>query len=151
MSEENLIKNLIHFGQKLCFNGLLRQNDMYPTDIDMFLDYNGNSFLYFEGKYGDKSLPYGQKLALQNVIDSHNKAGHLSAAVIFRHSVTEGEVIVKDQIVYEMYRTKQKGWESFKKTHTVAEFLNAWEKDCENKGIKIWSSHSPPPNGNIFK
>ena len=40
-----------------------------PTDIDGFIDFNNTLFIWFELKYGNTELQYGQKLALERMCD----------------------------------------------------------------------------------
>jgi len=73
--------------------GLLRVRGIYPTDIDGLIDYGGRSFVYMEGKTITAQLKKGQKMALENIVNSHNKAGHTSVAIIYRHNTRVSEDI----------------------------------------------------------
>ena len=111
-----------------------RLRGIAPTDIDGLIDYSGNSFVYIEGKSFNTKILKGQQCALEHVIDSHRKAGHDSIAIIFKHEVREGDVIVKDQLVTDIYNGK---WIKQTKPVTVLKAIERWEKHCELKGIQL--------------
>lgn len=51
----------------------LRWGKITPTDIDGFLDFGGNAFVCIEYKYGDTEIPFGQKLALERLVNTMSK------------------------------------------------------------------------------
>ena len=118
-----------------------RHRKITPTDVDGLIDYSGNSFVYIEGKLVGANMVYGQRLAIENIIESHTAAGNPSVAFIFRHNVPAEEVIIaKDKIVYEVYRMKDDKfkWQSISdKKLTLLECVEAWEKHCKEIGVKI--------------
>jgi len=116
-----------------------RHRKITPTDIDGLIDYNGNSFVYIEGKYYTKTIEFGQKRALENLVNSHNKAGNLSCAIIFVHNSPIDEIImVKDQLIFQVYYNgKWSGKWQEKEYITVLGFIEKWEKMCLRKKIKI--------------
>lgn len=57
------------------FNDLtgLRFGNIYPTDIDGFLEIRNKLFIFIETKFGDSPIPAGQATALTNLADAiHN-------------------------------------------------------------------------------
>lgn len=40
-----------------------------PTDIDAFLEFGDKAYVFIEAKYKNAQLPYGQKLALERLVD----------------------------------------------------------------------------------
>lgn len=57
------------------FNDLtgLRFGNIYPTDIDGFLEIRNKLFIFIETKFGDAPIPAGQETALVNLADAiHN-------------------------------------------------------------------------------
>ena len=67
---ESLIKHPNRMKQLISFEGMntLGGRNICPTDIDMFIDYNGQAFIYGDAKNGDVDVSYGQKLAYENVV-----------------------------------------------------------------------------------
>lgn len=109
------------------FSGLLRVRGIYPTDIDGLIDYGGMSFVYMEGKTITAQLKKGQKMALENVVNSHNKAGNTSVAIIYRHNTRVSEDIqVKSCFVSAVFFGGE--WTKQEKKITVLQFLNRWEQ-----------------------
>lgn len=109
------------------FSGLLRMRGIYPTDIDALIDYGGKSFIYIEGKVISTEFKKGQKMALENLVNSHDKAGHKSTAIVFRHDTPATEpVMVASCIVETVYFGG--AWHEQKKTITVLQFIEKWEK-----------------------
>jgi len=80
-----------------------------------------------EGKTITAQLKKGQKMALENVVNSHNKAGHTSVAIIYRHNTRVSEDIqVKSCFVSAVFFGGE--WTKQEKKITVLEFLNRWEQ-----------------------
>lgn len=84
-AERGVIQNKARAKQLNSFKDLIRMRNITPTDIDGLFDYNGRAFVYLEGKMKGKTLEQGQKMALENVVLSHWKAGHPSMALLFWH------------------------------------------------------------------
>lgn len=72
MSERGVIRNREHAQQLRDFSGL-RFGKVTPTDIDGFLEFGNRLFVVIEGKYGGAQMPYGQRLALERLIDVCHK------------------------------------------------------------------------------
>jgi hypothetical protein len=109
------------------FGGMLRMRGIYPTDIDGLIDYGGTSFVYLEGKTEGAPIKKGQQMALENLVDSHNKAGHTASALIFRHNTpVEQDIKVSDCRVETLYFRGK--WHPQEKQITVLGFIEKWEK-----------------------
>jgi len=136
-----LIKHPERAKQIISFEGLERHRKIMPTDIDGFIDYNGSSFVYIEAKLDRTPVQYGQRMAFENVVKSHDISGHKSCAVIIRHNTRPEEIIVaKDQIVDEFYFKYESVYEwRMPKEHNynLLDFLKWWELECGRKGIVL--------------
>lgn len=66
------IKNRFYATRIRDFRGL-RFKNITPTDIDAFIEYRGLGFVFIESKYGSAPLPFGQKLALERLVDECQK------------------------------------------------------------------------------
>ena len=137
--EDKLIKFPKRNSQIIDFGGLQRDNirkGIIPTDIDGFIDYGGNAFIYFDAKFGDVEVSIGQRKAYQNIVDSHRKAGNRATAFIFRHNTPcEESVIAKDGIVDEVY-TKV-GWVKYSFELTVLDLIQRIEETWKSEGVKL--------------
>ena len=137
--KDNLIKFPKRNSQIIDFAGLQRDNirkGIIPTDIDGFIDYGGNAFIYFDAKFGDVDVSIGQRKAYENIVNSHRKAGNKATAFIFRHNTpSEESVIAKDGIVDEIY-TKV-GWVKYDGSATVLGVIQKIEDVWKSEGVKL--------------
>jgi hypothetical protein len=67
MVEKGKIQNRERAKQLRDYTGL-RWNNITPTDIDGFIDFQGRFFIYFELKSKGKDISTGQKIAFENII-----------------------------------------------------------------------------------
>lgn len=135
--ERGKIKYPERYKQLISYEGMKRMRNITPTDIDGFIDYNGISFVYVEGKLEGKDVDYGQRKALENAVNSHTSAGHPSCAIIFRHNeAPENIIMAKDKTVSEIYYEKQ--WKPPKKNGiTVLAFIELWEDYWSSMGYSL--------------
>jgi hypothetical protein len=114
-----------------------RHRKITPTDIDGFIDYNGNAFVYMDAKLLGAPIQIGQKMALEHVVDSHCMAGNYSIALIFEHECYDTDEIIDakycrvDTVYWDGYWRKEKG------NRTVLEVVRSFENWLFNKGIAI--------------
>lgn len=86
------------------FSGL-RYGNITPTDIDGFIEYHNNAMVFYEIKYGNKKVPYGQELSFMRLADNNQKAGTPSTVLVCRHNISDPEqdVNVAETIVSDIY------------------------------------------------
>ena len=134
------IKHIDRYKQLISYGGMELMRRITPTDIDGFIDLNGKCFIYIEGKLINKTMDYGQRLALENVVKSHEKANHMSCAIIFRHNTKADEIIdAKNQSVDEVYLRGKNDifkWRKIKNTKLL-EFLNNYMEYVKENNVKI--------------
>lgn len=124
------------YKQLISYEGMVRRRRITPTDIDGFIDYNGVSFIYIEGKLEGKSIDYGQRKALEHSVNSHVKAGHHAVAIIFRHNSKAEEIIMaKDKNVSEIYFKYE--WRPPDREMNVLMFVEAWERYMDSLNVSI--------------
>ena len=87
------IQNKKRYKQLFDYSGLLFERNITPSDIDGLIDFNGNAFVYMEAKLIGVEVKKGQRIALENIIKSHEKAGHKAVAIVWRHNVKADEII----------------------------------------------------------
>ena len=98
--------------QLIDFKGLSIDETIYPTDIDGLIEYKDSEYIIFETKYGDAAVPFGQRLALQRMVDDFTKIGKQAVAFICEHTVRDPQkpVIAAWCKVREIYYGKEKVW-----------------------------------------
>jgi len=115
-----------HRGRSRQINDLsgLRFGKITPTDIDIFIDFHDRIFIFIEVKYGENTLPHGQRLALERLCDAAHKAGKKSMVIITRHNVSNfnDDVDVGRLMVCE-YRYNQ-AWREPKEPITVKQAID---------------------------
>lgn len=74
------IRNRLISNQVINYSDL-RWGKITPTDLDGFLDFGNKVFILIEYKFRDTEIPYGQKLALERLVDAISKPCILIHAV----------------------------------------------------------------------
>lgn len=69
MSERGVFQHANRGRQLLRFDDF-RYGNITPTDIDAVIDYKNYVWVFFEAKLKDKDVPFGQKLALERLIQN---------------------------------------------------------------------------------
>jgi hypothetical protein len=116
------------FAQQLKDFSGLRFGKITPTDIDGFMDFGDNVFIFIETKHGTAPLPYGQKLALARLCDASVVAGKASVVLIAHHQ-DPGDIDVANLPVDEIRMSGK--WRKPKKAMNVREAIESfleWHK-----------------------
>lgn len=124
----------------ISYQGMMRIRKITPTDIDGVIDYNGNVFVYLEGKLIGKNLEYGQKLCFEHLVQSHKKAEKFSWVLVFEFDdpIMEDEIIIaKNKFVREIYDSKILKWRPPEKKITLIEAIEDIENYCTKHKIQI--------------
>jgi len=88
MVERGVIRNRQFAQQLRDFSGL-RFGKITPTDIDGFMDFGDRLFVVLEGKHQGSQLHYGQRLALERLVDAcHCPPRRVAVALILDHVET---------------------------------------------------------------
>lgn len=133
MPERGVIYNRSRATQVRNFSGL-RWNNITPTDIDGFIDFGGKAFVLMEFKHGSAQLLFGQKLAIERMVDTWSAAGVNAIALIARHNDT-GDIDCANSIVVECrwqrhWRTDNRGMtvrnaiDGFLRTIGLSEYIS---------------------------
>lgn len=134
------IKYLRRYKQLNSFKNLRLRRNITPTDIDGFIDYNGNAFVYLEGKLENCGTKEGQLKGLERAVDSHTKAGNPSITIIYEYNekpedlIDVGNKYVK--MIYFKYMWYPPEGELPCK-YIVKQIIEAFEKYCEKHNINI--------------
>lgn len=134
--ERGEVYNDAAFNQKMLFSGMKYERNITPTDWDLFIDFNGNLFIYGEGKKVPADLTIGQKKSIEHVCNSHSAAGNIAVGFMFEHNVDSSlPVFVKDQLVVKYYWKGK--WINYLDKPSVSNFIDKVLNWCKNKKILI--------------
>ena len=107
------------------FNDLtgLRFGNMYPTDIDGFLEIRNKLFIFIETKFENAPIPYGQKTALINLVDSlHNPEKEKFAYCLVVSHASDNDIDVASGLVTQ-YRVNGKWVDVAELGYTAYDFV----------------------------
>lgn len=116
------IRNVARAQQINDFSGLAF-GKITPTDLDGVIEYHDKAFVYYEFKYLDADLPYGQRLCLERLVSAAWDAGKKAIALVVEHSVcdTAESVPAAQCKVRELYFKPGDGWRPPKSECTALE------------------------------
>lgn len=86
------------------FSGL-RFGKITPTDIDGLIDFQDKAYVLIETKYTGGHMPFGQRLAIERLIDIIEETGRRSLALVAEYKNNDGEIDCAKAVVVE-YRMK---------------------------------------------
>lgn len=112
LTEGSRIRNPHYAKQLIDFQGLGINGEVYPTDIDALIEYHDSEYILLEVKYKKTKVPYGQKLAIQRMIDDFTKAGKRAIALIAEHyhANPKQPVIAAQCRIREIYYGDDRTW-----------------------------------------
>ena len=113
--------------QLLCFDGIGYGN-VTPMDIDGFIEWHDKKRVMLEIKLRGVNVLWGERLALERMVNDFAKVGKEAMAVIADHKVfnTNEDVMVRDCIVREIYHSREKIWRPTKMIMTVGDLLDSF-------------------------
>lgn len=116
--------------QLIDFKGLDIDGKIYPTDIDGLIEYKDSEYIIFEIKHGDAEVPFGQRLALQRMVDDFTKIGKQAVVFICEHSVRDANkpVVAAWCKVREIYYGGEGEWRKPLNEITVRDAVNSFQK-----------------------
>jgi molybdate-binding protein len=116
--------------QLVDFKGLAIDGSIYPTDIDGLIEYKDSKYIIFEIKYGDADVPFGQRLALQRMVDDFIKVGKQAVAFICEHAVrdTHKPVVAAWCKVREIYDGLENKWYTPHETMSVRDAVDKFQR-----------------------
>lgn len=113
-TEESRIRNPYYAKQLIDFQGLDLDGGIYPTDIDALIEYHDIEYILLEVKFEKAKVPYGQRLALQRMVDDFTKVGKRAIALVAEHYDQDPRkpVIAANCKVRELYYGEECKWRS---------------------------------------
>jgi len=121
MTERGKIRNRDQAQQIRDFSGL-KWGKITPTDIDAFFEINNELFIIIEIKFKGKSMPYGQKWALERLVDALQKDKN-AILIIAKHNERPNVDIDAAKCEVIKYRFK-KEWIIVRKQWELKEFCD---------------------------
>lgn len=95
-----MIRNPKYMQRIKDFSGL-RFGKGSPTDIDGFIEFGDKAYVLIETKYTGGSMPFGQRLAIQRLIDLIQESGRKSIALVAEYNNEEGVIDCAKAVVTE--------------------------------------------------
>ena len=111
--------------QIIDFSGL-RYKNITPTDIDGLNEYHNKGFVFYEYKLGNAEMPFGQRTALERLVDAVNAGGKEAVVFLCSHNVANPQEDVdaaEAKVVETYYRGR---WHREKGTETVKQRSDAF-------------------------
>lgn len=123
------IQNPYRMKQLIDFKGLGIDGNIYPTDIDGLIEYKDSEYIIFEIKHGDAEVPFGQRLALQRMVDDFTKVGKQAVAFVCEHTVRDANkpVVAAWCKVREIYYGGERQWRAPLHETTVREAVDSFQ------------------------
>jgi len=118
------IENIKRKQQINNFRGLL-YGKITPTDVDGLIEYKNKAWVLIEVKYLENTLPFGQRLAFERLINDVSQKKQ-AIAIVAEHSVhnTEQDIMVDGCRVREYYLSDKKRWMEPKQEITVKHLID---------------------------
>lgn len=128
MGSNGVYKNPNRGRQLLLFDDLNYDANVAPMDMDGLIEYHNRKRVLIEVKLQNTPVPYGERTALQRMVDDFRIAGKEAIAIIADHKVfdTRQDVHVKDCVVREIYHSRERKWRPPKKMMTVQMLLDSF-------------------------
>lgn len=100
----------------------LQWEKISATDIDFVIELHNKLFIFGECKHGNSELPYGQKLALERIVDLIGET-KIAILLVFTHNTPVTKDIDAGSCIVREYRFK-KQWHKETQGRTVKEFCD---------------------------
>lgn len=122
--ERGKIENRERARQIRDFSGL-RWKNITPTDIDSLVDFQNDIFIFTEYKVKGNELPFGQRLAIERVVDAIANSGKYCLGLIAEHETPINEDINCAKALVTEYRIgSRKEWAVPKESRSVKETID---------------------------
>jgi hypothetical protein len=139
--DRGTIYNIERYKQLLDFSGLQFERKITPTDIDLFLDFGGIEFVVGEFKVKGNSVPYGQRRALNEILQHLSIKGKTNAmGIIAEHQTPPDKMINACNCwVTEYWFDIARGWQPPKEPITVRKAIEQWREWQTRKELLLKS------------
>lgn len=125
------ILNIGQLKQVIVFQGLKAHGKLTITDIDGFMNYSCQAFIYLEAKFKGTPIKQAQRMSLEALVQSNTRAGHKACCILFRHCCQYPEPVeAAGCFVDSVYYNTMQGHRWVKartETVTVRQAIDWWE------------------------
>lgn len=128
-NERGKIRNEEYAKQLRDFSGL-RFGSITPTDIDGFVEFGDQIYIFYETKFGESTMREGQRLALERLVDCVGTSKH-ALLVIARHDESPESTIPVADCPVVFYRSSRK-WRRPTRRMTVREITDEFIRKHRN-------------------
>lgn len=138
VTEGSRIKNPYYAKQLIDFQGLELEGGIYPTDLDALIEYHNTEYILLEVKYEKAKVPYGQRLAIQRMVDDFTKAGKRAIALVAEHydSDPRKPVTAAHCRVREFYYGAECQWKAPEHELTVRQAIDDFRSSYKEEFIE---------------
>lgn len=132
MHERGVIRNREFAQQIKDFSGL-RFGNITPTDIDGFMDFGDRLFIVIEGKHSGSPMHYGQRLAIERLVDAcHCPPRRISTAIIVDHYEKSSADVDYAKTTVRSYRWNGKWMNPLKRGMLLREAVDRFKSMADN-------------------
>lgn len=130
VTEGSRIRNPYYAKQLIDFQGMEIDGGIYPTDIDALIEYHDMEYIVLEVKFDKTKVPFGQRLAIQRMVDDFTKAGKRAIALVAEHYSSDPRipVIAANCRVRELYYGEEGEWRAPTHELSVREAVDDFRK-----------------------
>jgi len=104
------------------FSGLIFDT-ITPTDIDGFIEYHGQAYIFIELKLAGTESPFGQKLALERLIDDLRQTKPALCLIAEHNTTNPDEAIDAAKAIVVQYRQSNAQWREPREIYTVRQMI----------------------------
>lgn len=119
----NLIRNPKKMKQINNFSGLCFGENRYPTDVDAYMEFGGQLYVFVEVKARGANCAYGQEKALVRLVDIVGRSR--PALLIYAEHTEDGPEVDVGGAKVARYRSRRE-WRATKAPYTVRELIDAF-------------------------
>jgi hypothetical protein len=127
------ITSLKRFQQQICYGNLRFERGIMPTDIDLYVEFEGKEFVVGEFKKRGASMPYGQELALTRLLKqlACDTQKHILAFVAEHSAPSDQHIDAASCYVAKVWRNQDPKWSSPSIPITVKDLIHRWRYSCQ--------------------
>ena len=110
--KNGVLRNVTQNTASSAVDGGFRFLSLYPTDIDGLIELRNREYIILEVKHRGAAVPYGQRLAIERMVDDFTTVGKSAVAIICEHQIDDPDkpVVAAYCKVREIYYGNEHMW-----------------------------------------
>ena len=114
--------------QLVLFDDLYYDSNVAPMDIDGMIEYHNRKRVFVEVKLKNTLVPYGERIAMERLVNDCALAGKEGIAIVADHNVFDKgqDIYMSECLVREIYHSKERKWRPPKRMMTVKTLVDAF-------------------------